>query len=881
MPRRGAAKIRYPALLLCGVLLAGTFATALSAAPNPLRMTGIAVQGGSVVLRWAGGTGPYQLLCRTNVAQEWTKFGQPTSGTSSTNPASSGPACFYMVTTDMSPPATPTGVRVTTNSCSQVTVSWNPAFDNVGGAGMKTYTVYRNGTVLRQVNAISLSTVDAGLNGQTAYSYAVSATDIVGNQSAASAPVSVTMPSCNNYLPIASAGADQNATAGHTVNFSADNSYDPDGSIVSYLWNFGDGAGAVGLSTAHAFASSGVYMVTLTVTDNAGATANDNLVVTVGNTPPVASAGADQTSPRGSAVNFSAAGSYDADGSIVSYSWDFGDGTSATGATASRTYANAGAYTVTLTVTDNFGATGSDSALVNVVNLANLPPVAVAGSDQSSVPGRALSFSSTGSYDPDGTIVSYAWNFGDGSSATGATASRAYANSGTYTVTLTVTDNSGASASDTAQVTVSPPASSGQFVSFTKLGAGDSDAGLAVAVDSTGHVLLGGNVAYRPYVARRSPSGAVLWSINVGGGLGGGNVQAVAADSHQNVIIAGNFTGALDFGTGPLTSAGGYDIFVAKYTPAGVPVWAYRFGGPSLADVQTDSVWGLAVDTNTDAVIITGAFEQSVDFGTDAMTSPAGDMFLAKLSSAGVTQWARRANCTGGGSGRAVALDGSGNIFLTGTFTGTANFGLGNITALGVRDAFVAKYSPTGAGQWAKCYGTNSPWRTSSGGAGIAVDRFGNVIVAGSYGVSTSFGGALLPCAGYEDVFLAKYSGNNGAHQWSQRFGGALPDAGNAVAVDNDGNIALAGSIRSGMDFGGGFLPALPGQSGFAASYSPTGAHRWSKLYGAGNENSKGIATGPDGQAYVIGRFAGTVDFGGGPITAAGSWDLYLVEFAR
>jgi len=180
----------------------------------------------------------------------------------------------------------------------------------------------------------------------------------------------------------------------------------------------------------------------------------------IGNQAPVANAGPDKTVQTGQSVSFSAQGSYDSDGTIVTFHWNFGDGNTGTGINVTNTYASAGTYTVTLTVVDDKGASSTDAAVVIVQALpANMPPVANAGADQTALAGQSVSFSGSGSYDPDGYIVSYSWNFGDGSTGSGATVSHTYSSAGTYTVTLTVTDNKGAIGTDTAIVTVSAVAS--------------------------------------------------------------------------------------------------------------------------------------------------------------------------------------------------------------------------------------------------------------------------------------------------------------------------------------------------------------------------------------------------------------------------------------
>ncbi|HEX3586609.1 MAG TPA: PKD domain-containing protein [Candidatus Angelobacter sp.] len=158
-------------------------------------------------------------------------------------------------------------------------------------------------------------------------------------------------------------------------------------------------------------------------------------------------------------ITASTAGSIDPDGSIVSSTINFGDGSAAvSGPSASHTYNAVGTYTITATVTDNLGATASKSAAIVVSNGTNQPPVAAI----SATPGTAyapatVSVSAAGSSDPDGTIASSVLSFGDGTSASGLAASHKYSSAGVYTLTATVTDNSGASSAATTSVTVKAP----------------------------------------------------------------------------------------------------------------------------------------------------------------------------------------------------------------------------------------------------------------------------------------------------------------------------------------------------------------------------------------------------------------------------------------
>ena len=154
------------------------------------------------------------------------------------------------------------------------------------------------------------------------------------------------------------------------------------------------------------------------------------------------------------AVAVDGAASSDPDGSVAGYAWDFGDGTTATGAQASHTYDEPGTFTVTLTVTDDDGATHSTAQDVTV-QAPNQEPVAAFDVTTTDL---TVAVDGASSSDPDGSVVQWSWEFGDGSAAvTGTTASHAYAAAGEYTVTLTVTDDRGGEASTSQTVTVAPP----------------------------------------------------------------------------------------------------------------------------------------------------------------------------------------------------------------------------------------------------------------------------------------------------------------------------------------------------------------------------------------------------------------------------------------
>ena len=261
-----------------------------------------------------------------------------------------------------------------------------------------------------------------------------------------------------NDPPVADAGSDVTIYLGTGITFVGSGSYDPDGTIISYDWEFGDDISyGSGDSPYYVYSEHGVFTVTLVVTDNDGATSEDTCTVTVLDNPPVASAGIDRTVYLGTTITFDGSGSNDPDGSIITYDWNFGDGTDlGSDVKPSHTYTHHGVYTVTLIVTDNDGSISEDTCTVTVQNNA---PVASAGSDLTIMVDEIGSFDGSGSTDVDGSITSCDWDWGDGSThGSGATPTHSYSTAGVYTVTLTVTDDDGSTSSDTLTVTVLAPA---------------------------------------------------------------------------------------------------------------------------------------------------------------------------------------------------------------------------------------------------------------------------------------------------------------------------------------------------------------------------------------------------------------------------------------
>lgn len=347
--------------------------------------------------------------------------------------------------------------------------------------------------------------------------------------------------------------------------------------------------------------------------------------------------------------------------------------------------------------------------------------------------------------------------------------------------------------------------------------------------------------------------------------------QSVAVDRSGNVFIMGRFHGTLDFGGELLTSAGGMDIFLAKFDTDGNHLWSQRFGDTN----DFDYVQGIAVD-GAGNVLITGYFYGTLDFGGGLLTSTETDIFLAKFDPGGNHIWSHGfGDYQGSGDqrGRSVAVDGAGNVFLTGDFEGIVDFN-GGLQALGI-DIFLVKFDPDGNHIWSQRFGDFD----GQVGTSVAVDGAGNVLLTGSFGGTVDFGGGPLTSAGGGDIFQAKFD-PSGNHLWSQRFGDSHSEGATCISMDIAGNALLTGYFRGTIDFGGGPLTSAGGETIFLAKFDASGNHTWSQRFGDWT-NQRGMSVAADGAGSVIltGYFGRTVDFGGGPLRSAGDDDIFLAEF--
>lgn len=431
------------------------------------------------------------------------------------------------------------------------------------------------------------------------------------------------------------------------------------------------------------------------------------------------------------------------------------------------------------------------------------------------------------------------------------------------------------------------PACQGELLWSKRFGDNNEQFLYGVATDSVGNVIVagsfGGTVDFGGgplisagtndvFLVKMNANGNHLWSRSFGD-ASQQNARGVAFDSMGSVLVTGVFAGTMSFGGGPLISAGGNDIFVAKLDANGGHLWSKSFG-----DLLNQDAWGIATDA-MDNVLLTGSFGGTLDFGGGSVSSAgSGDIFIAKLDSTGNHVWSKRFGDTSLQTGRSIAVDATGDVLIAGGFTGTVSFGGNLLTSAGSGDVFVAKLDGNGAHLWSNRFGDTDQQDVS----GLAVDPSGNVIITGEFSGTADFGGKPLVSAGGFDLFVAKLDGAGG-HIWSKRFGD-VDDQGGApsIAVDGSGNMFAAGTFHGALNFGGGPLASAGDEDAYLAKLDGNGGHLWSKRFGDVSDGQVATCLAVDGDGNVIvgGYFSGTVDFGGGAVISAGGNDAFLAKFS-
>ena len=342
------------------------------------------------------------------------------------------------------------------------------------------------------------------------------------------------------------------------------------------------------------------------------------------------------------------------------------------------------------------------------------------------------------------------------------------------------------------------------------------DAGFAICADNSGNVYVSGyfnknssnptsmtfgslppinSIGWDDiFLAKYNASGNEQWAKAIGGGANDYGYDLVA-DNVGGIYLTGSFEGSVNFGTSTLSSAGWGDTYVAKFDAnTGANLWAVKAGGSG-----NDVSYGIDMD-GTGSLYITGSIRNSVTFGSVGTLTSSGldDVFVAKLDASGNYIWAKKGGSSLTDAGRAVVIDGAGNVFIAGYIDGNATFATTSVNTNGAYDVFVAKYDATG----------NLGWATGDGGPGndkafgICRDNQGGLYVTGSFEQNATFGTTGLSVQGISDVFTAKYDPTSGNCNWAMPGGAEDEDAALGIGIDSNDKLYITGYFRVQAFFG-------------------------------------------------------------------------------
>ena len=408
----------------------------------------------------------------------------------------------------------------------------------------------------------------------------------------------------------------------------------------------------------------------------------------------------------------------------------------------------------------------------------------------------------------------------------------------------------------------------------------DDDQAIAVAVDSQNNVVVAGSyegtitlggttytaTAADFFVVKFDAQGNVVWTKTYAA-AGDQAVNGVVVGTGNAIYITGTFTGALAMGGGPVASAGGRDVFVAKLDAQGNVLWANPYG-----DAQDQFGWAIARD-GSDNVYVAGSFSGQIAIGGPPLAAAGEDAFVASLTPSGMARWGTAVTGSGAGRGFGVAVDDAGRTMLVGEFGGAIDFGPGGTATANGTDAYAVILDATGTITFAAPFGgsgVQAAYAVAAASDGfVAVGRFETAVDFGAGGPPA------LASTGGSDGFVVKLSAVGG-ELWSRALGSSAYDDLYHVAVDASDNVILGGEADGDITFAGATLPAHGGADALLVKLAADGTSLWGRnIGGAGDQYASAVGVAPSGRIAVVGPFAGTIDQGIGPHTSGGGLDAF------
>ena len=384
------------------------------------------------------------------------------------------------------------------------------------------------------------------------------------------------------------------------------------------------------------------------------------------------------------------------------------------------------------------------------------------------------------------------------------------------------------------------------------------------------------------------------WAFNFGGEREEQG-QCVFVDPDRNVFVSGYFQSTVDFDSGPgvseLSSPVGADAFVLKLDSDGKFLWVKGIGGTGDA---------IAYEVLTDAdgnLLILGYLTGTCDFDpgpgvAELKAKGSADVFILKLNKLGNFVWVKHLRPKEANSsvyGQGFALDGNGNVYISGILYGTVDFDPSadklNLTSVGGSDAYVMKLNDDGDLIWVKQLGSAA----QESGSAAVVDLNGSLYVCGAFTDTLDLDPGpdidVVTTAGMYDTFLLKLD-LNGNHVWAHTFGGTGDDYPYALTLDNVGDVFMAGSYADTVQFGLTSLTSEGEQDVFLMKVSQvegTGVHWATSIGGTGFDRPFALCADESGNAYVGGVFSATANFGVGidqiQLTSGGEGDTFQAKY--
>lgn len=316
------------------------------------------------------------------------------------------------------------------------------------------------------------------------------------------------------------------------------------------------------------------------------------------------------------------------------------------------------------------------------------------------------------------------------------------------------------------------------------------------------------------FIVKFNNNHTVAWKKLLGG-TGADNVIGVARMPDNGVVVAGYFSDTINLGGSNLVSAGNADIYLVRYAADGTHVWSKRFGNADF-----NSALGLAAAPSGDVMVV-GTLTGTINFGGSALAPQGTvNGYVARFDAQGNHLWSRALLSTGRVEAQRVGILSDGSAWVAGIFDTAANLdGVAGTeispTSTG-EDLLLVKYAANGGYLMSKSYNCTG---TGTGLTDLKVGADDAVVMSGSYSGTMFFGLFGSVSAGGNDAFLLKIAPSDGAHRWGRRFGGTSNDNFNGFGLSACGDIVAAGTFVGSASFGGGDLPNAGGQDAVFARY--------------------------------------------------------------